>query len=71
MPRGTGRSHSQSFGLATVRVYHRRAAEPNHYAARLAALEQIRQEYHRWKYGGEPQFQKVFSIHTRHSAASA
>jgi len=32
------------------------------YAARLAALEQIRQEYHRWKYGTEPRFQRVYTI---------
>ena len=32
------------------------------YDARLAALEQIRQEYHRWKYGTEPGFQRVYQI---------
>ncbi len=32
------------------------------YTARLAALEQIRQEYHRWKYGAEPGFQRVYKI---------
>jgi len=32
------------------------------YAARLAALEEIRQEYHRWRYHAEPGFQRVFSI---------
>ena len=32
------------------------------YAARLAALEQIRQEYHRWKYGVQPRFQRVCRI---------
>jgi hypothetical protein len=31
-------------------------------AARLAALEEIRQEYHRWRYGAEPGFQRVYSI---------
>jgi hypothetical protein len=30
------------------------------YQARLAALEEIRQEYHRWRYGAEPN-QKVFA----------
>jgi len=30
--------------------------------ARLEALEQIRQEYHRWKYGTEPRLQRVYSI---------
>ena len=33
--------------------------------ARLAALEEIRREYHRWKYGGEPPFRKVVTIITR------
>jgi len=32
------------------------------YAERLAALEQIRQEFHRWKYDAEPGFQRVYSI---------
>ncbi|MGB8213618.1 MAG: hypothetical protein WCE68_08675 [Anaerolineales bacterium] len=32
------------------------------YAARIAALEEIRQEYHAWKYGAEPGFQRVYSI---------
>ena len=32
------------------------------YAARLAALEQIRQEYHRWKHGVQPRFQRVYRI---------
>lgn len=32
------------------------------YAARLAALEEIRQEFHRWKYGTEPRFQRVYRI---------
>jgi len=30
--------------------------------ARLAALEEIRREYHRWKYGAEPRFQRVYTI---------
>jgi len=29
---------------------------------RLAALEQIRREYHLWRYGAEPRFQRVFRI---------
>jgi hypothetical protein len=29
---------------------------------RLATLEQIRQEYHRWKYGTEPRLQRVYTI---------
>jgi hypothetical protein len=32
------------------------------YMARLAALEQTRVEYHRWRYGAEPGFQRVHSI---------
>jgi hypothetical protein len=29
---------------------------------RLATLEQIRQEYHQWRYGAQPRFQRVHSI---------
>jgi hypothetical protein len=32
------------------------------YHARLAALEQIRREYHQWRYGAEPRLQRVYSI---------
>jgi hypothetical protein len=32
------------------------------YQARLAALEQIRQEYHHWKNDAQPGFQRVFTI---------
>jgi hypothetical protein len=32
------------------------------YQKRLAALEQIRQEYATWKYGSRPRFQRVLSI---------
>ncbi len=32
------------------------------YQARLATLEQIRQEYHRWRYGAEPRLQRVYTI---------
>jgi hypothetical protein len=32
------------------------------YEARLAALEEIRQEYHRWRYGSEPGFQRLYRI---------
>jgi len=32
------------------------------YAARLAALEEIRQEYHRRKYGVQPRFQRVYRV---------
>jgi hypothetical protein len=31
-------------------------------SARLKALEEIRQEYHRWKYAAEPRFQRVYTI---------
>ena len=30
--------------------------------ARLAALEEIRQEYNRWRYGAKPGFQRVCRI---------
>ncbi len=32
------------------------------YEIRLATLEQIRREYHQWRYGAEPRFQRVCSI---------
>ena len=32
------------------------------YQVRLATLEQIRQEYHRWRYGAQPRFQRVYRI---------
>ncbi|MEA3340674.1 MAG: hypothetical protein U9R15_11960 [Chloroflexota bacterium] len=32
------------------------------YQARLAALEQIRREYHKWRYGAEPRIEKVYTI---------
>lgn len=32
------------------------------YSARLAALEEIRREYHLWRYGAEPGFQRVYTI---------
>jgi len=32
---------------------------------RLAALEEIRQEYHQWKYATEPRFQRVYTITKR------
>jgi len=35
------------------------------YQVRLASLEQIRQEFHRWKYGAEPRLQRVYSIAKR------
>lgn len=30
--------------------------------ARLAALEEIRQEYNRWRYGAKPGFQRVCRV---------
>jgi len=35
------------------------------YQLRLAALELIRQEFHRWKYGAEPRLQRVHTITKR------
>ena len=32
------------------------------YQARLEALEEIRIEYHLWRYGAEPGFQRVYKI---------
>ncbi len=32
------------------------------YQTRLAALEQIRQEYHNWKKDAQPGFQRVYTI---------
>jgi hypothetical protein len=32
------------------------------FSARLAALEEIRREFHHWKYGVQPRFQRVYSI---------
>jgi hypothetical protein len=32
------------------------------YQDRLACLEQIRQEFHQWKYGAESRFQRVYTI---------
>lgn len=38
------------------------------YVAHLAALEEIRQEYIRWKYGAEPGFQGVITFIKRSSS---
>jgi hypothetical protein len=32
------------------------------FVARLAALEEIRREYHQWKFGAEPRLQRVYTI---------
>jgi len=34
------------------------------YEARLSQLEQIRQEYHQWKYNAEPRLQRVYKVIT-------
>jgi hypothetical protein len=35
------------------------------YEKRLAALEEIRREYHLWKYDSEPRLQRVYTITKR------
>jgi len=35
------------------------------YQERMDALEQIRQDYHRWRYGAEPRLQRVRTITQR------
>jgi hypothetical protein len=35
------------------------------YESRLATVEEIRKEFHRWKYGAEPRLQRVCSIAKR------
>ena len=35
------------------------------YEDRLAALEDIRTEYHQWKYNDQPRFQRVYRITQR------
>jgi hypothetical protein len=35
---------------------------------RLEALEQIRREYHQYKYNAEPRFQRVYTIVKRQSS---
>ena len=32
------------------------------YEIRLATLEQIRREYHQWRYGAEPRLQRIITI---------
>ncbi|RLT33512.1 MAG: hypothetical protein DWI57_17570 [Chloroflexi bacterium] len=32
------------------------------YEQRLAALEEIRRDYHRWKYNAEPRLQRVYTV---------
>ena len=40
------------------------------YEVRLATLEQIRREYHQWKYGAEPMLQRVVTIVRRQRICS-
>lgn len=35
------------------------------YAERLEALEEIRREYHLWRYGAEPRLQRVLAVTQR------
>ena len=35
------------------------------YEERLAALEEIRQEYHRWRYDTEPRLQRLYQVFKR------
>ncbi len=66
----TQTTEQRSGRIARV-VTRRRLKDPKNDAAfwrslppeeRIAALEQIRSEYHRWKFHAEPGFQRVFRI---------
>lgn len=52
--------------FSKVSIHHQKSdfaywqSQPYH--ARLAALEQIRREYHQWRYGAESGLQRVYSI---------
>jgi hypothetical protein len=35
------------------------------HSLRLAALEEIRREFHQWKYNAEPGFQRVYTVINR------
>ena len=37
------------------------------YVSRLAALEEIRCEFHQWKYDVQPRFQRVYTVVKRES----
>jgi len=39
------------------------------YQVRLAALEQIRREHYRWRYGAEPRLERVYTIVKMEKAA--
>ena len=59
--------------IAEVVNIHRTDEQPSDFAywqsqpyeARIEALEQIRREYHLWKYHAEPRLQRVYSIAQR------
>jgi len=58
--------------MAVARVVHKTtlAEQPKEsdywqtqsYEQRLAALEEIRRDYHRWKYNAEPRLQRVYTV---------
>jgi hypothetical protein len=39
------------------------------YEQRLTALEEIRRDYHRWKYNAEPRLQRVYTVIERKRAS--
>ena len=57
--------------IPTVRIVNLRDTADSHYEPpqtpqqNLATLEQIRREYHQWKYNAEPRLQRVYSITQR------
>ncbi|WP_217650638.1 hypothetical protein [Spirulina major] len=59
--------------IPTVRITSMRDSQPSAQRKhdpqtpleRLATLEQIRREYHQWKYHAEPRLQRVYSITQR------
>ena len=57
--------------IPTVRIVNLRDTADSHYGPpqtpqqNLATLEQIRREYHQWKYNAEPRLQRVYSITQR------
>ena len=61
---GTVRSVAKVVTKAPVREQRSDFAywQSQSYWVRLATLEEIRREYHRWKYGAEPRLSRVYSI---------
>ncbi len=62
-------SNSQEVDRTTIRKVKRDEAKSDFkywqsqpFEKRLEALEAIRREYHRWKYGTEPGFRRVYKI---------